>query len=114
MHRLTKRLRWTISAVLALTALFHGAVLPAQTGPAQTEPRVSHFGEYRGYSQPVYDGWKRSSFYIPARDGTRLAVDLIFPTREGKLASEPLPVIWTAERYRRAFVDREEEKGRVL
>ena len=64
MHRLTKRLRWTIPAALALTALLHGAVLPAQT-----ETRVSRFGEYRGYSQPVYDGWKRSSFFISARDG---------------------------------------------
>jgi putative CocE/NonD family hydrolase len=109
MHRLTKRLRLMIPAALALATLLHGAVLPAQT-----ETRVSRFGEYRGYSQPVYDGWKRSSFFITARDGTRLAADLIFPTREGKLASEPLPVIWTAERYRRAFVDREEEKGRVL
>jgi putative CocE/NonD family hydrolase len=109
MHRLTKRLRSAIPAALALAALLHGSVLLAQT-----EARVSRFGEYRGYSQPVYDGWKRTSFYIPARDGTRLAVDLIFPTREGKLAAEPLPVIWTAERYRRAFVDREEEKGRVL
>jgi putative CocE/NonD family hydrolase len=102
MHRLTKRFRWTISAALALATLLHGVVLLAQT-----EPRISRFGEYRGYSQPVYDGWKRSSFYIPARDGTRLAVDLFLPTREGRLASEPLPVIWTAHRYQRAVMEEE-------
>ncbi|MES1245086.1 MAG: CocE/NonD family hydrolase [Acidobacteriota bacterium] len=107
MHRPTKRFRRAIPAALVLASLFHGATLCSQA-------RVSRFGEYSGYSQPVYDGWKRSSFFITARDGTRLAADLIFPTREGKLASEPLPVLLTAERYRRAFVDREEEKGRVL
>jgi putative CocE/NonD family hydrolase len=97
----SKLSRWTTLAVLA-AALLGGATLPAQTVP---EARVSRFGEYRGYSQPVYDGWKRSSFYIPARDGTRLAVDLFLPTREGRLASDPLPVIWTAHRYRRAVMD---------
>ena len=56
-------------------------------------------------SPPVYDGWERSSFYIPVRDGTRLAVDLFRPTRGGKVETERLPVIWTANRYRRAVVE---------
>jgi putative CocE/NonD family hydrolase len=75
--------------------------------PARGEepPRVSRFGEYKGYSEPVYDGWERTSFYIPTRDGTRLAVDLLRPTRGGKVAAERLPVIWTAHRYRRAEAD---------
>jgi putative CocE/NonD family hydrolase len=79
----------------------------AWPGPvtSPTAARVSRFGEYRGYSKPVYDGWKRSSFYIPARDGTRLAVDLFLPTRDGRIASEPFPVLWTANRYRRAVVE---------
>ncbi len=90
--------------MLCLAALLGGAAAP--TG---TETRVSRFGEYRGYSQATYDGWKRTSFYIPARDGTRLAVDLFLPTREGRLAAEPLPVIWTAHRYQRAV----KEEGKV-
>lgn len=77
----------------------------ALTALQACEPRVSRFGEYRGYSQPTYDGWQRSSFYVPARDGTRLAVDLFRPTRGGKLATERLPVVWTAHRYRRAVVE---------
>ncbi|HWM93895.1 MAG TPA: CocE/NonD family hydrolase [Thermoanaerobaculia bacterium] len=58
---------------------------------------------------PVYDGWERSSFYIPVRDGTRLAVDLFRPTHGGKAVTDPLPVVWTAHRYRRAVV----EKGKL-
>lgn len=75
---------------------------------AEEAPRVSRFGEYKGYSQPVYDGWERTSFHIPARDGTRLAMDLFRPTRGGiggGAATERLPVIWTANRYQRAVVD---------
>ena len=67
--------------------------------------RISRLGEYKGYSQPVYDGWERTSFHIPMRDGTRLAMDLFRPTRGGiggGVATERLPVIWTANRYQRA------------
>ena len=67
-------------------------------------PPVSRLGEYKGYSELVYDGWERTSFYIPTRDGTRLAMDLFRPTRAGKHAIERLPVIWTANRYQRAMV----------
>ncbi|HWM94578.1 MAG TPA: CocE/NonD family hydrolase, partial [Thermoanaerobaculia bacterium] len=71
-------------------------------------PPVSRLGEYKGYSELVYDGWERTSFYIPTRDGTRLAVDLFRPTLGGiggKPAAERLPVIWTANRYQRAMID---------
>jgi putative CocE/NonD family hydrolase len=79
-------------------------VAPLASAEAE-EPRVSRFGEYKGWSQPVYDGWERTSFYIPARDGTRLAMDLFRPTRGGKVETERLPVVWTANRYRRAIVE---------
>ena len=71
---------------------------------AEETQRVSRFGEYKGYSQPVYDGWERTSFHIPARDGTRLAMDLFRPTLGGKTATERLPVLWTANCYQRAAV----------
>lgn len=98
MQWISVSLRRTTLAILALVALLSGSTMAV----AQTATRVSRFGEYHGYSQPTYDGWKRSSFYISARDSTRLAVDLFLPTREGRLAAEPLPVLWTAHRYRRA------------
>ncbi len=56
-------------------------------------------------AQPAYDGWERTSFYVPTRAGTRLAMDLFRPTRQGKVETEPLPVVWTANRYRRAVVE---------
>jgi uncharacterized protein len=66
--------------------------------------RVSRFGEYRGYTQPVYDGWRRFSQYVTTRDGTKIAIDFNRPTRRGKLHEEPLPVIWTHTQYKRAML----------
>ena len=69
----------------ALFLLFFAALAPARS----EEPRVSRFGEYQGYSQPVYDGWERTSFYVPVRDGTRLAMcssDRRKTSSDGRLA----------------------------
>ncbi len=64
---------------------------------------VSMPGEYRGYSEMRYDGWERFSKYIEARDGTRLAVDYLRPTRNGEITLKAYPVVWTHTRYHRAF-----------
>jgi putative CocE/NonD family hydrolase len=90
---------------LLLAALLATASIAA----AQTAPKVSEFNRYSGYSQPVYDGWVRSSRYVVARDGTRLAVDIFRPARGGKVAEEKLPVVWTHHRYQRAHM----EEGQV-
>jgi hypothetical protein len=80
-------------------------LLVAATGPALGQPtRASKLGEYRGYSRPVYDGWRRTSLYIAVRDGTRLAADIYRPTRRGRAGSQPLPVVWEFRRYYRALV----------
>ncbi len=63
--------------------------------------RVSRFGEYRGYSTPSYDGRNLTSLYVTVRDGTKLAVDIVRPTRNGKVENKPLPVVWTLTRYHR-------------
>jgi len=68
------------------------------------EERVSRFGEYRGYSKPLYEGVSRSSQYMTVRDGTKIAVDIFRPTKNGEVVEEPLPVIWTHCRYHRASV----------
>ena len=67
------------------------------------EVRVSEFGRYQGYTQAVYDGNRRTSGYLTLRDGTRLAYDLIVPTRKGVPASEPLPVLFKYTPYLRSF-----------
>jgi hypothetical protein len=70
---------------------------------AQAQERVSAFRQYKGFSQEVYSEWVRSSVYITARDGTRLAADIIRPSINGQPAAEKLPVIWTHNRYHRAL-----------
>jgi putative CocE/NonD family hydrolase len=64
--------------------------------------RVSRLGEYSGFSEPSYDGWVRTSQYVEVRDGTKLAVDVFRPTRNGNVEDRPLPVAWKAKRYLRA------------
>jgi hypothetical protein len=82
--------------------------LPALSpAAAQSPDRVSRFGEYQGYSEPLYDDWVRFSQYVPVRDGTRLAVDIFRPAIDGAPVDDPLPVIWTFHRYHRARIDRE-------
>ena len=79
----------------------------ASSGCKQEQPqptRVSAFGVYSGYSEAPYDGYQRSSRYITARDGTKLAVDIFRPTKNGQVAQDSLPVIWTHSRYHRASV----------
>jgi len=92
--------------LVLLLVLFAGMPALAPTA-AQSPDRVSRFGEYRGYSEPLYDDWVRVSQYVPARDGTRLAVDIFRPAVDGEPVSDPLPVIWTFHRYHRARIDRD-------
>lgn len=70
---------------------------------------ISRLGEYQGYSNEVYDGYKRTSQYITVRDGTKLATDIYFPTLEGIVAEKPLPLIWSLRRYHRILYDENEE-----
>jgi len=65
--------------------------------------KVSEFGKYQGYSEAIYDGNKRISDYLTLSNGTRLAYDLILPTKNGVLASEPLPVLFKYTPYLRTF-----------
>ncbi|MEJ2701085.1 MAG: CocE/NonD family hydrolase [Sedimentisphaerales bacterium] len=89
-----------------------GIVWPAGLAARQdVKQRVSEPGQYEGYSEPVYDGWRRDSLYVTVRDGTKIAMDIFRPTRRGKLHSEPLPVIWEHRRYQRASQDKD---GRIF
>ncbi|HJX27642.1 MAG TPA: CocE/NonD family hydrolase, partial [Thermoanaerobaculia bacterium] len=106
------RRSWLLTAILAAGCLASCVSAPARTAaPVQeTREKVSSFGEYAGYSEPAYDGWSRSSRYVTVSDGTRIAVDVIRPTRAGKVATERLPVVWTHHRYRCAEFDAGEGK----
>ncbi len=69
--------------------------------------RVSEPGRYEGYSPVLYDGWELSSQYVSVRDGTRLAVDVIRPTLDGEVVTDPLPVVWMHTPYNRRRRDGE-------
>ncbi|OGD20576.1 MAG: hypothetical protein A2W03_07940 [Candidatus Aminicenantes bacterium RBG_16_63_16] len=94
-HQLSPALAPVIGLFLALT-------LSAQESPPPLNQKISAPGRYQGYSAPLYKEWVRSSQYVPVRDGTRLAVDIIRPSRDGQPVAEPLPVIWTFTPYGRA------------
>ena len=100
----TWRRMWTWSVVLSgIAVVFWSAPSAVAEGHPSTE-RVSTLGQYRGYSQAVFDGWTRTSQYVTVRDGTRIAVDIFRPTKQGRLHEEPLPVIWEHRRYQRASI----------
>lgn len=61
----------------------------------------SRFGEYHG--EKTFDGSTRTSDYLAIMDGTRLAYDLILPTKHGAPASRPLPVLFKYTPYGRAW-----------
>lgn len=63
--------------------------------------RISQPGRYQGYSFPKYDGHCLTSEYITARDGTRLAIDIIRPTLNGVMVEDELPVVWMHMTYNR-------------
>jgi putative CocE/NonD family hydrolase len=67
------------------------------------QTKVSEFGKYQGYSEAIYDGNRRISDYLTMLNGTRLAYDLILPTKKGVPASEPLPVLFKYTPYLRTF-----------
>jgi putative CocE/NonD family hydrolase len=72
--------------------------------PAQEIEKVSKFGEYKGYSEEIYDSSVRTSQYLTMRDGIKIAIDIVRPAKAEKVHKEPLPVVWTHTRYRRSFV----------
>lgn len=59
---------------------------------------------------PAPDGPFRESVYVPVRDGTRLAMNILRPARNGELLDEPQPIVFAFTPYRARTRD---ENGRV-
>lgn len=66
------------------------ALLAAVAAPAAAQ--TASFGRYE--TPPLYDSEVTTSFYLPMRDGVRLAVRVTRPARAGVAAAERLPVLW--------------------
>jgi predicted acyl esterase len=90
-----------LSVTTAIATVFLGSPGTRGTAAAADAVRISRPGQYAGYAPIAYDGYVRSSFYVPMRDGTKLAVDLFRPTRGGAVANEKLPVVWMHTPYNR-------------
>jgi len=88
----------TIIVFAAITLVIY-FILNRQSKPQ----KASQFGEYRGYSEAIYDGNQRRSDYLTLSNGTRLAYDLILPTKKGVPANKPLPVLFKYTPYLRTF-----------
>ena len=72
-----------------------------ETADPETAGKISEFGRYEGYSEPIYDEWVTTSRYVEMRDGVKLAVDVTLPAVNGEAAEGPFPVVWTHSRYHR-------------
>ena len=101
----TSRRRENNRPVAKAIALCGLLLLLCRPGACGTEERISRPGQYQGYSRATFDGWSRTSRYVAVRDGTRIAIDILRPTKKGVLHEEPLPVVWEQRRYHRAVID---------
>ncbi|WP_066799638.1 CocE/NonD family hydrolase [Sphingomonas soli] len=82
-----------------------GAALLGLVSPpalAQTAERPTGAG---------YSGTVRSSFYVPMRDGTRIAMNVYRPAIDGRAVERRLPVIFAFTPYRARYRD---EKGAIV
>lgn len=76
--------------------------LALQMTATAAPPTDSSFGVYADDRTLGFDGYARTSEYVPARDGVRLAIDVYRPMRRGVVAPERLPVVWVFTPYNRA------------
>ena len=82
---ISAKMIYALIAVVLVIAVF--LVYKRQAG----QVKVSEFGKYQGYSEAIYDGTKRISDYLTLSNGTKLAYDLILPTKKGVPADDHCP-----------------------
>lgn len=83
--------RLLLGLCLALSISLTGQS-PATAQPADVPAADARFGHYQPDAQ--FDGHVSESFYLPMRDGVRLAVRVDRPANGGVAADGQFPVIW--------------------
>jgi uncharacterized protein len=75
--------------------------------PPTSAPQVvaSRFGEYARVASPQFQEFVRESRYVETRDGTRLALDIVRPAKNGRPSTEPRGVILEITPYGRAWLE---------
>jgi putative CocE/NonD family hydrolase len=81
---------------------------------SSSRKKVSQFGQYQGYSEAIYDGYKRQSHYMTLGDGTKLAYDLYLPTKDGTPTDGSLPTLFKYTPYLRTFTIFDEDGNFLL
>jgi putative CocE/NonD family hydrolase len=106
-------MRLLISAIIAGAAIVGLVALLLYDRRNSTMP-ASAFGQYRSFPDAGYDGTKRVSAYLTLGDGTRLAYDLILPTRKGVPASERLAALFKYTPYLRTWTIFDERGNNLI
>ena len=106
-------MRLVISAIIAGAAIMALVTLLFYHGRGPATP-ASAFGHYHSFADAGYDGTKRVSAYLTLGDGTRLAYDLILPTRKRVPASERLPTLLKYTPYLRTWTIFDERGNNLI
>lgn len=93
-----------IFILMGLYIVFVGLAACSKQQTNERTKKVSEFGVYSGYFEPLYSEFSRESIYVPVRDGTKLALDIFRPVKDGKTIRDPSPVLLVMTRYGRAKV----------
>src|SRR5665213_2764298 len=93
-------------ALGGLAAMVLAGAVAAQTPPVQTPPVQPVLALAHASAEP----WSDQSYYLPMRDGTRIAISLWFPS--GKPPTTKGPVLLVQTRYGRAGIYNHSENGR--
>jgi len=96
-NREKRRIRVVVLALIVALPL----VLPLAQHAAELKSEV---GQYQGYSQPVYTEWTRVSEYGNCERWNKIGAGPFRPAQNKVPVTDRLPVIWTQQRYGRAFV----------
>ncbi|CAN5289828.1 CocE/NonD family hydrolase [soil metagenome] len=88
----------------ALLLLFNLSSYAAPGDKGKGKPaveKISKVGQYQGYSDAEYKGYKYSSLYLTMRDSVMIATDVFLP--KGLEAGEKVPTILYVTRYTRSL-----------
>jgi len=113
LKEITMKNKTSLIATLSLCLFAAGLTLFYPSKRVSRPETISQLGLYEGYSDRIYDGHERRSAYLTLHDGTRLAYDLILPTKDGVPADTPLPVLFKYTPYLRTFTIYDQE-GHLL
>jgi uncharacterized protein len=89
--KMSKRAAWRLAGSALLASFLCSGIVPQANARGSTDPKAAHSSE-----------WPNLSYYLPMRDGVRLAISVWFP--RGIVPSTPVPVVLIQTRYGRAGV----------